>query len=143
VEDPFGNYWFIATRFGPDYIGTGLRQVTPSLLPSSAHIRPLIAFMERAFGAKVESHEIEGRVVHAFVHIGEAMMEMAEANEANRRPSGFYLHTDDVDAVYHRAVAAGATSILPPADQPFGDRLAIVQDPAGNRWFAAKRITNG
>ena len=55
----------------------------------------------------------------------------------------FYLHTDDVDAVYHRALAAGAISIVPPADQPFGDRLAILQDPAGNRWFAAKRSVPG
>jgi PhnB protein len=54
--------------------------------------------------------------------------------------TALYVHTADVDAVYHRALAAGGTSVLPPADQPFGDRLAIVEDPAGNRWFAAKRV---
>jgi uncharacterized glyoxalase superfamily protein PhnB len=77
-------------------------------------------------------------MMHAFVRIGEAMVEMAEADE--QRPFGFYLHTDDVDAVYQRAMAAGAISFVPPADQPFGDRLAIFADPSGNRWFAAKRI---
>jgi PhnB protein len=70
------------------------------------------------------------------------MVEMGETKEV-LPPFGFYLHTDDVDAVYDRAMAAGAISIVPPADQPFGDRLAIVQDPAGNRWFAAKRIVAG
>jgi PhnB protein len=141
VSDPFGNYWFIATRFGDSYAGEGLRHVTPSLLPSNAP--PLIEFLKRAFGARVEGlHQESGRMVHAFVRIGGAMVEMAEANEEGLRPSGFYMHTDDVDAVYHRAIAAGATSLLPPADQPFGDRLAIVMDPAGNRWFAAKRLSD-
>jgi len=142
VSDPFGNYWFIATRLGPNYVGVGLGHVTPSLLPTSAP--PLIDFLKRAFGANVEGlHEEAGRMVHAFVRIGEAMVEMSEAEEERLRPFGFYLHTDDVDAVYHRALAAGAISILPPADQFYGDRLAIMEDPAGNRWFAAKRIAPG
>jgi len=142
VSDPFGNYWFIATRRGPNFVGVGLRHVTPSLLPTTA--APLIDFLKHAFGATVEGlHEQAGRMVHAFVRIGQAMVEMAEADEENLRPFGFYMHTDDVDAVYHRALAAGATSVLPPADQPFGDRLAIFHDPAGNSWFAAKRIVSG
>jgi uncharacterized glyoxalase superfamily protein PhnB len=140
VSDPFGNYWFIATRFGDTYTGVGLRHVTPCLLPSKAW--PLIEFLKGAFGARVEGppHEEGGRLRHAFVRLGEAMIEMGEAEEEGSRPFAFYLHTDNVDAVYHRAIAAGATSVLPPADQPFGDRLAIVVDPAGNSWFAAKRI---
>jgi PhnB protein len=137
VSDPFGNTWFIATRLDPDYVGEGLGHVTPCLLPANA--APLVDFLKRAFGAKMEGvHEVGGRMVHAFVRIGGAMMEMAEAEKEGSRPFGFYMHTDDVDAVYHRAVAAGAISILPPADQPYGDRLAIVQDPAGNCWSVAR-----
>jgi PhnB protein len=142
VSDPFGNTWFIATRLGPDYVGAGLGHVTPSLLPVDA--APLIDFLKRAFGARVEGlHEEAGRLMHAFVRVGEAIVEMAEWQAEGLRPFGFYMHTNDVDTVYHRAMAAGAMSILAPADQPFGDRLAIVQDPAGNRWFAAKRIVSG
>jgi uncharacterized glyoxalase superfamily protein PhnB len=141
VSDPVGNIWFIATRQGPDYVGAGLGHVTSNLLPSNA--APLTDFLTRAFGASVEgTHEEAGHMMHAFVRIGDAMVEMAEW-EQGPGPFGFYLHTDDVDAVYRRAVDAGAISVLPPADQPFGDRLAIVQDPAGNRWFAAKRIVSG
>jgi PhnB protein len=144
VSDSFGNYWFIATRLGPDYVGAGLGYVTPSLLPSKTQVRPLIDFLERAFGADVEGlHHVAGRVAHAFVRIGEAMLEIAEADETGLRPFGFYVHTNDVDAVYRSAIAAGATSVLPPADQSFGERLAIFQDPSGNRWFAAKRIVPG
>src|SRR5215471_18391501 len=80
VSDPFGNYWFIATRFGDSYAGAGLRQVTPSLLPSNA--KPVIEFLQRAFGARVEGlHEESGRMVHAFVRIGEATVEMAEGED--------------------------------------------------------------
>ena len=142
VSDPFGNALFIATRFGADYVGTDLKRVTPCLLPAKA--APLVDFLKRAFGAKVEGlHEQAGRMAHAFVRIGGAVIEMAESDDPSPRPFAFYLHTDDVDAVYHRALAAGAISILPPADQLYGDRLAIIQDPAGNRWFAAKPTVAG
>jgi PhnB protein len=140
VSDPFGNYWFIATRFGRTYVNEGLGNLTPSLLPRNTHARQLLDFLKRGLGAQVEDlHEEDGRIVHAFVQVGEAVVEMAETEET-LPPCGLYLHTDNVDAIYHRAIAEGATPILPPADQPFGDRLAIFQDPAGNRWFAAKRI---
>jgi len=141
VSDSFGNYWFIATRLGSNYLGAGMRHVTPSLLPSNA--APVIDFLKRAFDARVEGlHEQAGRMAHAFIRIGESMVEMAEAEES-LRPFSFYLHTDDVDALYQRALSAGAVSILPPADQLYGERLAIVQDPGGNRWFAAKPIVRG
>ena len=62
------------------------------------------------------------------------------ADTEARHPYGFYMYTDDVDAVYHRAVAAGAVSLLPPADQAFGDRIAVLQDPLGNNWIPAKTL---
>jgi PhnB protein len=133
VTDPFGNHWYIATRPGPNYIAEGLGNVTPYLHPSNAPA--LIDFLTRAFGAEeVARYEAGGRVMHAVVRIGEAMIEMGEAN---RGPYAFYMNTGDVDAVYHRAVAAGAISISPPADQPYGDRMAVLQDPSGNYWLPA------
>jgi hypothetical protein len=45
-----------------------------------------------------------------------------------------------LDAAYQRAIDAGATSIGAPADQPFGVRLAGVQDPFGNLWYVARQI---
>ncbi|HEY5867304.1 MAG TPA: VOC family protein, partial [Candidatus Tectomicrobia bacterium] len=41
------------------------------------------------------------------------------------------------DAVYQRALQAGATSTMEPTDQFWGDRNAGVEDPAGNRWWIA------
>ena len=103
-----------------------------------AKVPPLIDFLKRAFGAEqVALYEQGGRVMHAQVRIGKATIEMGEANG---NPVAFYLYTDDVDAVYHRALSAGAVSVVPPADQSYGDRMAAVRDPFGNVWFAAKPI---
>jgi len=137
VMDPFGNCWFIATSFGPSYLPQGRSHVTACIHSSKA--RAIADFAKRAFSAEMEDvHEAGGRIMHAFVRIGEAMFELGEPDEERSR-HGFYLYTDDVDAVYHRAVAAGAVSIAPPADQPFGDRMAVLEDPVGNRWLPAKR----
>jgi len=45
-----------------------------------------------------------------------------------------------VDAWYRRAVAAGAAGVSEPADQPYGDRTATVDDPFGNKWYLATPI---
>jgi PhnB protein len=44
---------------------------------------------------------------------------------------------NDADAVYRRALEAGATSKMEPADQFYGDRNAGVRDPVGNVWWIA------
>jgi uncharacterized glyoxalase superfamily protein PhnB len=52
----------------------------------------------------------------------------------------FYLYVPDVDATYHRALAAGATSIGEPTDRPYGDRNGSVKDAFGNQWHIATQI---
>ena len=53
-------------------------------------------------------------------------------------PSAFYLYVGDADVVYERALAAGAKSLWPPSDQPYGDRTGGVEDAMGNQWFIAR-----
>ena len=48
-----------------------------------------------------------------------------------------HLYVPDCDAVYQRALEAGATSIDEPRDQEYGERSASVKDPAGNLWYIA------
>jgi uncharacterized glyoxalase superfamily protein PhnB len=55
------------------------------------------------------------------------------------KPAMLYVYVSDTDAVYERALAAGATSIREPADQFYGDRNAGVKDAAGNQWWMAMR----
>jgi uncharacterized glyoxalase superfamily protein PhnB len=100
----------------------------------------LIAFLERAFGAQelFRATSPEGLVHHAKVRIGSSVVEVGEAHgEWEPRPSAIYLYVPDVDATYEQAVRAGAVSPLAPEDKPYGDRVAQVNDPAGNVWYIA------
>ena len=75
--------------------------------------------------------------MHAALRIGDAIVEMGEAEPM---PAGFYLYVPDADALYRQAVAAGARSLLTPADQPYGDRMAVVEDGWGNTWCIATHL---
>ena len=52
-------------------------------------------------------------------------------------PGAIYLYVKDADATYKRALQAGATSLMEPTDQFYGDRSAGVKDPVGNYWWIA------
>ena len=143
VKDPLGNHWYIATWLGKGNVPEGLRTVTPFLHPLRAE--PVINFLRRAFGAQeIMKHASPNGVVHHVkIKIGDSVLEMSEAHEPYQPMSStFYLTVPDVDATYHRALAAGATSIAEPADQDYGDRNGGVSDPFGNQWYIATPIKN-
>lgn len=138
VKDPFGNHWYIATHHGASYIPEGLRTVNSYLHPLDAG--QLIEFLKQAFEAEeVEVYREEGGPIkHATIRLGDTILEMSEAHGLyGPMPTGLHYYVPDVDAVYERALKAGATSISVPADQPYGERGAGVKDPAGNSWFLA------
>jgi PhnB protein len=136
VKDFAGNYWYIATPLGAPAHTEGLGTVTPYLHPSKA--RPFIDFLKRAFHAQeLAVHEQGGRVMHAAVRIGDTVLEMGEAEF---QAGSFYMLVEDCDAVYRRAMEAGATSLWPPADQAYGDRTAGLVDPFGFQWMPATPI---
>ena len=110
-----------------------------------------IGFYQRAFGAtqRLRMAGPEGRVGHAEIQIGDSVLMMADeapAAEArsiqhfNGSPVSFLIYAQDCDALYRRAIDAGATGFREPADQPYGDRMAGVKDPFGYRWFLATHI---
>ena len=55
-------------------------------------------------------------------------------------PVTLHLYVEDVDNLFDRAVAAGASVIMPVADQFWGDRYGMLSDPFGHRWSIASRI---
>jgi len=138
VQDATGNYWYIARSLGGPAVPAGMRTITPYLHPVS--VPDYIDFLTRAFGAVEEARYATpgGRVMHAQVRVGNAVIEMGEPDPAVPMPTTFYLYVDDADALYHRAVAAGATSMTPPTDQSYGDRVASVQDSTGTLWYIAR-----
>jgi len=142
VKDLAGNFWYIATHSGPTHIPEGLRTVNVYLHPRSA--AKLIGFLEDAFGAKeiARYQTPDGTIQHAQVRIGDSVIEMGEAHGPYQpMPTMFYLYVEDVDALYARAVGAGAISMSEPADQPYGDRVASVKDLHDNVWYMAAHIS--
>lgn len=136
LKDPFGNNWYIATPKGWAPGPEGLRSVQPYLHLREAH--KMIPFLEAAFGAEdVGTHRTpEGRVLHSTMRIGNATLEIDEAHgEYQPKPCVLHVYVPDADAMYAHALRAGATSVEPPTDKPYGDRSAGVKDPFGNTWY--------
>jgi PhnB protein len=141
VKDQFGNNWYIATFKGETYHSEGAPTVQPYLHPLRAE--PVINFLKRAFGARELGRYAtpDGVIHHTTLKIGDGALEMGEAQGPYQpMPGMFYLYVPNVDAVYHRALEAGATSISEPADQPYGDRVGGVKDVFGNQWYIATHV---
>jgi PhnB protein len=141
VKDAAGNFWYIATQKGESYMPKGLHNVNPYLHPLRAE--PLIGFLKRAFDAQevAKYASPDGVVHHAQIRIGDSVVEMGEAHgKYEPMPAMFYLYVPDCDALYRRALAAGAKSLHEPKDQPYGDRNAAVTDAFGNVWYVATHV---
>lgn len=110
-----------------------------------------IDFCKRAFTAvELSRREADdGRVVHATLKVGEAMIMVHDVSPhlASRAPGYdgsspvvIYLYCATVDIVIERAVAAGASVLLPAENQFWGDRVGRIIDPEGHVWNIAARI---
>lgn len=122
-------------------IPAGFHTVTPYLVV--ADVRRLLEFLQAAFGAETLDCVAgpEDRIMHAQVRIGDSMVMIGGANEQfPPLVSALYLYVPDTDALYERAMRAGAESLMEPADQFYGDRNAGVQDPSGNMWWIATHL---
>lgn len=134
VSDPFGNHWYIATALGPDSLASALRTVTPYLNMEGA--AEYIEFLKGALGAveEMRAAEAPGPVRYARVRIGDAAIELGEGGAM---PGSFMLYVEDPDARYQQALDAGARSIMPLSDAPYG-RVGGVEDLRGNQWFFSR-----
>jgi PhnB protein len=105
-----------------------------------------VDFMKRAFGAvEVFAHRApNGALVHGRVRIGNSILGGGDIGEGPRgrslMPFLMHMYVPDVDATYASALAAGATTVRPLEDAPYGDRTATVADPFGNLWSLATHI---
>ena len=123
VRDPFGNHWYISTPLNPESVAGALRTVTPFLHARGA--AEYDEFLQRALGAIEEMrHDEGGQLRYVRLRIGDGAIELGEGEPM---PGSFLLYVGDPDARYQQALAAGATSLMPPTDQPYG-RIGGVQD---------------
>lgn len=127
--------------------------ITPYLTVDNAE--EAITFYQRAFGAELHAkHHTpdKQKIMHAALTINGALIMLCDDfpemrdDKSSRTPKGLggspvTLHLDltDVDAVFERAVKAGATVTMPLADQFWGDRYGQLRDPFGHSWSLATR----
>ena len=106
------------------------------------------------YGRALGAHELlrnaapDGKIMHCELLLGDSRFFVVDEFPGSMRspaalggtPVTLHLYVADVDAVFARAVAAGATVLMPVADQFWGDRYGMISDPFGHRWSIASRI---
>lgn len=127
-------------------VPAGFHSLTPHLVVAGAS--DAIAFYRRAFGAEELSRlpGPGGLLMHAAIRIGDAIVmlhdEFPEMGARGPKAIGgtavtLHHYTPDADAAFARAVDAGCSVVMPLADQFWGDRYGLVEDPFGHRWSIA------
>jgi uncharacterized glyoxalase superfamily protein PhnB len=115
--------------------------VTPYLVVEDAPA--LLDFTARVFEAEEGPRAIgSAGGIHAEVRIGDSTVMIGGGHPGHAlggpaMPTALHVYVEDTDAVYQRALAAGATSMGEPVDQAYGERSAAVRDPSGVVWYIA------
>ena len=115
--------------------------VSPFLLVADA--RAMLAFLAATFGARelLRKTREDGSIMHAEVRIDDSVLMIGERPERAAALCGStHVYVPDVDACYAAGQAAGAASVSPPTDQPYGDRTAGLRDHEGNLWWIGTHL---
>lgn len=130
-------------------IPNGYHTATPYLICRGA--AKAIEFYKQAFGATevMRFAAPAGKVGHAEIQIGDSKIMLADEfpEMGAKSPQTFggtavsiLLYVEDVDAVFNRALASGATVERPIENKFYGDRAGGVIDPFGHKWYIATHI---
>jgi uncharacterized glyoxalase superfamily protein PhnB len=129
-------------------VAEDFRTITPQLVVSD--VAAAIDWYSKGFGA----HELlrnaapDGKIMHSELLLGDSRFFVVDEFPGSMKsplslggsPVTLHLYVTDVDALFDRAVGAGATVVMPVADQFWGDRYGMLTDPFGHRWSLASRI---
>ena len=125
----------------------GHHTVTPQLTLDNA--AQAIDWYKKALGAEELSRATgpDGKIMHAEIQIGDSRIMLNDPMGGSKgpkaiggSPASLWLYVEDCDALYNRAIAAGAQTFGPMgkmADQFWGDRCGTVSDPHGYLWTIA------
>lgn len=126
----------------------GHHTVTPQLTLDNAV--QAIEWYKKALGAEEVARAVgpDGQILHAEVRIGDSLIMLNDAmmggkgpNAMGGSPASLWVYVEDCDALFTRAMAAGARVVDGPmgrmADQFWGDRCGTLTDPQGYRWTIA------
>jgi uncharacterized glyoxalase superfamily protein PhnB len=109
------------------------------IIPNAAGF---VDFMKDVFGAEeqISVPRSEGVIMHGELRIGDSVIMFADVTpEFAARPAGIFIYVDNVAENYQKAVAAGAVSIMEPAQQPYGFTCGF-KDPFGNDWWPTEVV---
>jgi PhnB protein len=132
-----------------DAIPKGYPRVTPYLIVDGA--AAAIDFYGSVLGAK-ERMRMGGpddRIGHAELEIGDSVVMLADEHpeidalgprSVGGTPVSLHVYVEDVDAVFARAVEAGARELQAVEDKFYGDRGGSFEDPFGHRWHVASHV---
>jgi uncharacterized glyoxalase superfamily protein PhnB len=153
VDDPDGN----TLRFVAPLMDDDQRPAAP--LPHNrsmpeAHVIPVrsypqleqaVAWLRDVLGCH-ERLRIPGQRVQLTLGTGAVVVAAWDAAAVpptgGRPPATLMVRVADVDAVYARAIASGGSGVEAPRDQPYGERQAVVRDPAGHSWTLTQTIAD-
>ena len=129
-------------------IPEGFHTVTPSLIVRDG--AKAIEFYKKALGAQeiMRMPGPGGMIMHAELQIGDSRFMLSDEipgmtcapSPGAVNPVYLFMYTENVDAVFNRAVSAGAKVDMPLMDQFWGDRYGKVTDPFGHQWGLAQHI---
>src|SRR5262249_60602758 len=109
----------------------GFHTVTPRVVVDGAD--RFVAFLKRVFGAagKYETSR------PSQIRIGDSLLMIGEVGEREAFPAFLYVYVEDVDAVFRRAVEAGAEGLEAPGRQFYGGRRGGGGGCWGDVWGGA------
>jgi PhnB protein len=117
----------------------GYHTITPQLTLDNA--AQAIDWYKKALGAEEVSRNVgpDGKIMHAEIRVGDSVMGGKGPKAIGGSPASLWLYVDDCDALFNRAVSAGAQVKMPMDNQFWGDRCGAVTDPHGYSWSIATR----
>ena len=128
----------------------GHHTVTPQLTLDNAV--QAIDWYKKGLGAEEVTRAVgpDGKILHAEIRIGDSLIMLNDAMMGGKgpramggSPASLWIYVEDCDALFNRAVSAGAQTAGGPmgqmADQFWGDRCGTVTDPHGYSWTIATR----
>lgn len=111
-----------------------------------------IDFYKRAFGAEEIGPRMtgpDGSIGHAEIRIGDSVIMLGDEwpDGPTQSPTtlggstaALFIYTDDVDALWQRAIEAGAEEVYPLEVQFYGDKSGRVRDPFGHTWGLGQSV---
>ena len=122
-------------------------RITPYLLYED--LDGTVDWLIEAFGftERMRMKGPDGKSNHAEVALGDGVVMMGHPGPDYQNPKRHghpsqlvYVYVDDVDKHVEMAKAAGAHILSEPADQFYGDRTYMAEDPEGHQWSFAQHV---